>query len=360
MNPLGHQLVAELLGCPEPLLRDLEWLERTFLEAVEAAGLSVVRHMAHPFEGQGFTLVAIISESHIGLHTYPEAGALSLDIYTCSDPAKHERLLDALARALRPTHTRVARLTRGNPIALEAANWLVARSELGFDIRYYFDRALARERSAQQELALVENPTFGKMLFLDHQLRLAERDAPLYLEALARPLEALRGQGARLALLGGGHGGALPALLGLSPSELSWAEPDPMVERVVAEHWPGLAQGLGHDPRTRRHPVAALDFLEARPEASLEAVVCDIGPFPEGQSALGRADYFRRLARACHRALVPGGILSLGMGGALDDRALLNQRQALAPFFGPCPARRVFLPSFGQELVFAGLRKLAD
>jgi S-adenosylmethionine/arginine decarboxylase-like enzyme len=58
--------------------------------------VTVAQETAHPFDPHGETWVAILTESHCAIHTYPEHHYLSIDLYSCN-PARD---LEALGRML--------------------------------------------------------------------------------------------------------------------------------------------------------------------------------------------------------------------------------------------------------------------
>ena len=68
--------------------------------------------MLHRFEGGGLTGYLLLSESHIAVHTYPELGFASLDIFACGAGEPHA-VLDVLRKGLAPRRERVTTATRG-------------------------------------------------------------------------------------------------------------------------------------------------------------------------------------------------------------------------------------------------------
>jgi S-adenosylmethionine decarboxylase len=58
----------------------LTWL---LTKAADAAGATVISTDSHHFEHQGVTAFAILAESHISIHTWPEIGHAACDIFTC-------------------------------------------------------------------------------------------------------------------------------------------------------------------------------------------------------------------------------------------------------------------------------------
>lgn len=121
----GLQLTADLHGCAAAaLLADREALRALALGAVRTAGLTPVGDLFHGFgaggEGNdtsGVTGVVLLAESHLALHTWPELGAVTLDLYVCNhsadNSARAEALLAALEAAFAPARAERQRLQRG-------------------------------------------------------------------------------------------------------------------------------------------------------------------------------------------------------------------------------------------------------
>ncbi len=116
----GLHLTADLRGCPPglPPLRDPDALRGLCLEAVVAAGLQPVGELFHRFPAPGgVTGVVLLSESHLAVHTWPELGAVTLDIYVCNfggdNSARAESLAQRLQAAFAPAEAHVQRLVRG-------------------------------------------------------------------------------------------------------------------------------------------------------------------------------------------------------------------------------------------------------
>ena len=57
--------------------------EKVIYKIAKAAKVEILNVSSHKFEPQGFTLVALLSESHFSFHTFPERGVISFDFFTC-------------------------------------------------------------------------------------------------------------------------------------------------------------------------------------------------------------------------------------------------------------------------------------
>ena len=83
----GRHLLAELYGCTR--LGDEAHIGRALAEAAAAAGATLLEVRLHGFGvGQGVTGVALLAESHISIHTWPEHDYAAVDIFLCG-PQNH-------------------------------------------------------------------------------------------------------------------------------------------------------------------------------------------------------------------------------------------------------------------------------
>jgi S-adenosylmethionine decarboxylase len=118
----GLHLTADLGGVDPalPLMRDTDALAALCREAVVASGLSGVADLFHRFgaadEQSGVTGVVLLAESHLAIHTWPELGGVTLDVYVCNygadNRAKAEALMAALIEAFAPASLHRQSLSR--------------------------------------------------------------------------------------------------------------------------------------------------------------------------------------------------------------------------------------------------------
>jgi len=124
----GLHLTADLRDCPAQrrVMTDPDTLRSACLAAVEAAGLQAVGELFHRFtpapgaragEPVGITGVVLLAESHLAVHTWPELGAVTLDVYVCNllgdNSGRARALLRALEAAFEPQRCEHHRVQRG-------------------------------------------------------------------------------------------------------------------------------------------------------------------------------------------------------------------------------------------------------
>jgi S-adenosylmethionine decarboxylase len=84
---LGTEWLVDASGCDPVALADVERLRPVFDRVVRDLDLHVLGEIAwHKFEGPGgVSGLALLSESHLACHTYPEFGAATFNLYCCRD-----------------------------------------------------------------------------------------------------------------------------------------------------------------------------------------------------------------------------------------------------------------------------------
>lgn len=109
----GKHLLADLYGCP--VLDDVGLIEKALRAAADSAKATVIGlHLHHFGPRQGITGVALLAESHMSIHTWPEHGYAAIDIFLCG--AHHDPIeaLQTLSAHLCPTHIKENLVRRGD------------------------------------------------------------------------------------------------------------------------------------------------------------------------------------------------------------------------------------------------------
>ena len=101
---LSHQskhFLLELYKCDFKKLNDESFLRCTLNRAAKLAKATVLNLISNKFEPQGVTAIALLAESHISIHTWPESKYSAVDIFTCGQNMLPELASQYLIEALR-------------------------------------------------------------------------------------------------------------------------------------------------------------------------------------------------------------------------------------------------------------------
>ena len=112
MEHLGRHVIIELWGCSDAI-NDSELVKTAMLDAVRAANATLLNIFVHTFSPQGVTGVAVLSESHLSIHTWPEHGYVAADVFTCGETTKPQAAAEILAQRFAATHSVIQQLDRG-------------------------------------------------------------------------------------------------------------------------------------------------------------------------------------------------------------------------------------------------------
>src|SRR4051794_5049435 len=106
----GVHLIVDLHGAKG--LDDIDLIEATLRRCVDAAGATLLHIHLHHFQPNGVSGVAVLAESHISIHTWPDAGYAALDVFMCGK-ANPDQCIPVLREAFAAAKVEVNELLRG-------------------------------------------------------------------------------------------------------------------------------------------------------------------------------------------------------------------------------------------------------
>lgn len=80
-----RHILFTLKGCSYGLLDDEAHIRNVLVHAAHLCGSTLLDISSHKFDPQGVTAIALLAESHISIHTWPEEGMAVCDVFTCGD-----------------------------------------------------------------------------------------------------------------------------------------------------------------------------------------------------------------------------------------------------------------------------------
>jgi len=112
-STFGRHVAVDTWGVSFDTLNNADLLQSHMVEAAEACGATVLSVQSKQFEPQGATVLVMLSESHLSIHTYPEKGFAAIDCYTCGETVDPQAAIDYLVNVLKPERTYAKKLIRG-------------------------------------------------------------------------------------------------------------------------------------------------------------------------------------------------------------------------------------------------------
>ena len=291
----GCHVLAEFVGVDPVAADDVVRLRACLRGALETAGATVCEMLDKRFEPHGVTVLALLAESHASIHSYPELGAMFVDVFTCGDSADAELAVKLLREELAASEAHIRTVSRGSdkgiiePIAPGLTrNW--ALSEVICDVHTEFQHVVIG-RTEQ-----------GVALFSDNERQSTELSQLVYHEALLLPALLLAHKVERVLVIGSGEGVVSQLAVCAGATHVDHVDIDRESVRLCAEHLP---YGYSTDELLRAEsglgPVAmhygdGSDFVNRATEC-YDVVVVDLPDEqlePRQHNRLYRADFLQR------------------------------------------------------------------
>ena len=113
----GVHLIVDLYDARH--LDDIDHIDEALRRCVAAAGATLLHMHLHHFEPQGVTVVGLLAESHISIHTWPEHGYAAADVFTCGTDGAPELACAVIAQRLGAARHEIKTIARGQRGALD-------------------------------------------------------------------------------------------------------------------------------------------------------------------------------------------------------------------------------------------------
>ncbi len=111
----GVHILGEMYEIDKNDLDDVQKLTAALKKGIEESGASICGIQQKQFSPNGVTILALLSESHASIHTYPEQNALFFDAFTCGTRCNPLRIAQALSEVLKPKRCELKTVERGRP-----------------------------------------------------------------------------------------------------------------------------------------------------------------------------------------------------------------------------------------------------
>ncbi len=109
----GVHCLIELHGCPYELLNDEQFVSRAVETTAQITSSTLLKIVSCRFYPQGVTALGLLAESHISIHTWPEAGYAAADIFTCGKLSAPRAGCEYLRKCFKATRCDIHSVRRG-------------------------------------------------------------------------------------------------------------------------------------------------------------------------------------------------------------------------------------------------------
>ena len=181
MKKVGEHVTIDFLGVKRDYTPD--FYNKAIYKIAKKAKIEVLNISEKVFKPQGYTCLALLAESHMSFHTFPEKGIISFDFFTCGKISP-TAALDVLKSEIKHERAVVRSFDRSNKGVYEDIY-----STPGHKKYYVVDNVLENFVSkVGQHIEILKLAEFGNSLFIDSELQVAEKDEKNIVANLLTPL----------------------------------------------------------------------------------------------------------------------------------------------------------------------------
>jgi len=99
---VGNEISCVMHGIDEGILNNSSELESALLEALNEDKFTILKKASHSFQPKGFTLMVLLAESHVSIHTYPEYHSLYFGLYSCRGRGDGRKTFEIFKEKVKP------------------------------------------------------------------------------------------------------------------------------------------------------------------------------------------------------------------------------------------------------------------
>jgi spermidine synthase len=216
-----------------------QFYEDIIHKIAKAAKVGIVNISKYEFTPQGLTMIALLKESHMSFHTFPENGIISFDFFTCGQ-VNPNISLEILKKEIQHTSVVKKEFPRDT-----IHHYPDIYSSEGLKKSYVVEEFIKSFKSKQgQFIEIVKLREFGNALFIDNELQVAERDEALYSSTFVNSSLKISTSNSSAAIIGGGDGGVARECIKNGFNYVDWFELDQEVVEACQKYLPEVFKNI--------------------------------------------------------------------------------------------------------------------
>ena len=334
MTKVGEHITVDLIGTNkeyDPLV-----YEKVIKDIASAAKVTILNISKYKFEPQGFTILALLAESHISFHTFPEKGIISFDFFTCGK-VKPSIAIDILKKEFQYKRLSIKEFDRDTK-----SFYHDIYSSPGLQKSYIVKDVLEDFKSkVGQHIEILDLEQFGKALFIDNEIQVAESDEHLYSSTFVGAGLELNQANERAAIIGGGDGGVARECISKKFNFIDWFELDPEVVDVCNKHLGDIGKKSTEKNSVKCVWGDAFESIKSIEDDTYDHIFVDLN---DDQFCI---DLAAKNMDSLVRILKPKGVITAQVGSQdKKPKQVQNWMNVFNENFGNTKLSRVYIPSF--------------
>ena len=334
MVKVGEHITVDIIGTNKEY--DPSIYEKVIKDIASAAKVTILNISKYKFEPQGFTILALLAESHISIHTFPEKGIVSFDFFTCGKVSP-SIALDIIKKEFKYKRISIKEFDRDTN-----SFYHDIYSSPGLKKSYIVKDVLEDFKSkVGQHIEILEIEQFGKALFIDNEIQVAETDEHLYSSTFVGAGLELNQANERAAIIGGGDGGVARECISKKFNFIDWFELDPEVVDVCNKHLGDIGKKSTEKNSVKCVWGDAFESIKSIEDDTYDHIFVDLN---DDQFCI---DLAAKNMDSLVRILKPKGVITAQVGSQdKKPKQVQNWMNVFNENFGNTKLSRVYIPSF--------------
>jgi spermidine synthase len=334
MTKVGEHITVDIIGTTKEYEPSV--YEKVIKDIARAAKVTILNISKYKFEPQGFTILALLAESHISFHTFPEKGIISFDFFTCG------KVSPSIAIEIIKKEFKYKRLSIKEFDRDTKSLYHDIYSSPGLKKSYVVKDVLEDFRSkVGQHIEILELEQFGKALFIDNEIQVAESDEHLYSSTFVGAGLELNQANERAAIIGGGDGGVARECISKKFNFIDWFELDPEVVDVCNKHLGDIGKKSTEKNSVKCVWGDAFESIKSIEDDTYDHIFVDLN---DDQFCI---DLAAKNMDSLVRILKPKGVITAQVGSQdKKPKQVQNWMNVFNENFGNTKLSRVYIPSF--------------
>jgi spermidine synthase len=334
MTKVGEHITVDIIGTTKEY--DPSIYEKIIKDIASVAKVTILNISKYKFEPQGFTILALLAESHISFHTFPEKGIISFDFFTCG------KVSPLVAIEIIKKEFKYKRLSIKEFDRDTKSLYHDIYSSPGLKKSYIVKDVLEDFKSrVGQHIEILELEQFGKALFIDNEIQVAETDEHLYSSTFVGAGLELNQANERAAIIGGGDGGVARECISKKFNFIDWFELDPEVVDVCNKHLGDIGKKSTEKNSVKCIWGDAFESIKSIEDDTYDHIFVDLN---DDQFCI---DLAAKNMDCLVRILKPKGVITAQVGSQdKKPKQVQNWMNVFNENFGNTKLSRVYIPSF--------------